>query len=878
MLDSLTAAPIARRHLPLLLALLVAAPALAQWSDDPAQNLTLADLPGGQNQPKLVATADGGFYVSWFGGPGYDVYLQRLDATGSALWDEGGLRIADRDFSSTEDYGLGVDADGNALVVFRFPDGEGNTQAVVSRVSPEGDLLWGEPGVFASADPSAAASPRVTGTPDGGAVVAWTSFDTGGIVLQKLDAAGDPLWGEDGVGLTTPTGFFFLADLHADADGNVVVSGSAQLSTFDRQLWAQKLDGDGAPLWGEDPVEVFDGSDGALQFGYFPSFVPDGEGGAVFAWYQVGGIGEARVRVQRVLDDGALAFGQNGVDVGAGTDVERGAPSAAFDATTGDVYVLWPQEQQVGTERTYGVAAQRITEAGARAWGDAGVTLVPMGDVQASQAVALPAPDGAFFAWSLGSAPAPSRIEAARLDADGAFVWDEEVVPLKTSATESGRMRGALSADGFAAYVWADGSPASASVKAQNLNPDGTLGPAGTPVASVEPQEVALTLAEGETASATVTLANLGSGALTYEASVLRPDFVLEDFEDGENEYGLTLGIPQIETIEPSGGNPGRWLRNNGLSTFAPALYLLDEPFTGDYVERGVSAISVDAQTLDVSITVEGRPFSLQLTRFNGEPDNPEVHDYVYFLGELVPQPGEGWQSYTFEIPSDFEGELPEGWMGGYYGDPESLPPGVVWQDILREVDLVEVMWGHPAMFYILQDFDIGVDNLRFDFADATPGPLTVTPTEGAVAPGAEAELTLEVDAADLDEGTYVFDLRLATNDAEHALVTVPVTVTVTGGVSNEDGAVPTALALRPNFPNPFAGATTIELALPRAEHVTLAVYDVTGRRVATLVDRPLEAGTHRVRWDAAGLAAGAYLVRMQAGDGVRTRRALVVR
>ena len=366
----------------LTVGVLAASPVFAQWSEDPAQNLIVADRPAGQTQPKLVPTADGGFYVSWFGGgaDGYDVYLQRLDADGIAQWAEDGIRVADRGFSSTEDYGLAVDAAGNALLAFRVADVGGQAQAVASLVSPDGDLLWGEPGVFVSDDPSAAASPRITGTPDGGAVVAWTSFSSGAIGVQKLDAAGAPQWGPDGVTLTTPTGFFFLADLHADGAGNAIVSGSAQLSTFDRRLWAQKLAAaDGAPLWGSDPVEVFDGSDGALQFGYFPSFVPDGSGGAVFAWYQVGGVSEARVRAQHILADGSAAFPPNGVDAATGTDRQRSAPSAAFDAASGDIFVVWPEEQQVGQTRTFGVAAQRIDAAGTRQWGDAGRVLVPLG-------------------------------------------------------------------------------------------------------------------------------------------------------------------------------------------------------------------------------------------------------------------------------------------------------------------------------------------------------------------------------------------------------------------------------------------------------------------------------------------------------------------
>ena len=66
------------------LAVLTAA-AQAQWSDDPSQNLAVADRSGEQTQAKIRATADGGAYVSWFdnNSGGYDVYLQRLDAAGT---------------------------------------------------------------------------------------------------------------------------------------------------------------------------------------------------------------------------------------------------------------------------------------------------------------------------------------------------------------------------------------------------------------------------------------------------------------------------------------------------------------------------------------------------------------------------------------------------------------------------------------------------------------------------------------------------------------------------------------------------------------------------------------------------------------------------
>lgn len=68
-----------------ILGLVPAGACLAQWSSDASQNLVIADRSGEQTQAKIVATSDGGCYISWFDNHagGYDVYLQRLDARAS---------------------------------------------------------------------------------------------------------------------------------------------------------------------------------------------------------------------------------------------------------------------------------------------------------------------------------------------------------------------------------------------------------------------------------------------------------------------------------------------------------------------------------------------------------------------------------------------------------------------------------------------------------------------------------------------------------------------------------------------------------------------------------------------------------------------------
>jgi murein DD-endopeptidase MepM/ murein hydrolase activator NlpD len=89
---------------------------------------------------------------------------------------------------------------------------------------------------------------------------------------------------------------------------------------------------------------------------------------------------------------------------------------------------------------------------------------------------------------------------------------------------------------------------------------------------------------------------------------------------------------------------------------------------------------------------------------------------------------------------------------------------------------------------------------------------------------------------------------------------------------------LPQEAALRKPAPNPARGQVTLEYALPEEREVTVAVYDVLGRRVATLADGRKKAGTHRAILEASQLPSGTYFARMQAEDFQKTRRLVVVR
>ncbi len=89
---------------------------------------------------------------------------------------------------------------------------------------------------------------------------------------------------------------------------------------------------------------------------------------------------------------------------------------------------------------------------------------------------------------------------------------------------------------------------------------------------------------------------------------------------------------------------------------------------------------------------------------------------------------------------------------------------------------------------------------------------------------------------------------------------------------------LPTAFALGNAYPNPFNPATTIEFALPQVEMVSLNVFNITGQKVATLVNETMARGSYEITFDASALSSGVYMYTLEAGDYSDTKKMVLVK
>lgn len=102
--------------------------------------------------------------------------------------------------------------------------------------------------------------------------------------------------------------------------------------------------------------------------------------------------------------------------------------------------------------------------------------------------------------------------------------------------------------------------------------------------------------------------------------------------------------------------------------------------------------------------------------------------------------------------------------------------------------------------------------------------------------------------------------------------------IDVTSLTSVSENTFPQALALHQNYPNPFNPATRIRFELGAAGHVSLKVFDLLGRMVATIVDERLEPGEFVREFSAQGLSSGVYWYRLETGGRAETRRMVVAK
>jgi len=247
--------------------------------------------------------------------------------------------------------------------------------------------------------------PKIVATPDGGAYVGWFDNATGNfdVRLQRLDPAGNPVWGPDGLLVSNHPSMSFIVDwdMIADSGGNAVLVFSDIRAGGDLDVYAYRIAPDGTFVWGPDGVTISANAD----FEPDPRVAQASDGDFVVVWPTLPDATDGHLMMQRLAPDGSLRLAPGGIAV-AGEVGESPGFNRVVASDAGSVIVSWVRDISTFFSPRH-VRAQKFAPDGSPMWGAGPVIVFDAVSVPIAHRPQLlaDAGGGAVLAWhrSVGS-------------------------------------------------------------------------------------------------------------------------------------------------------------------------------------------------------------------------------------------------------------------------------------------------------------------------------------------------------------------------------------------------------------------------------------------------------------------------------------------
>ena len=105
-------------------------------------------------------------------------------------------------------------------------------------------------------------------------------------------------------------------------------------------------------------------------------------------------------------------------------------------------------------------------------------------------------------------------------------------------------------------------------------------------------------------------------------------------------------------------------------------------------------------------------------------------------------------------------------------------------------------------------------------------------------------------------------------------------TITLNANTTSVKGTstIPLMHILKQNYPNPFNPGTQFEFTLATSSFVSLAIFDILGKKIATLISEKMSAGGHSLYWNASNIPSGMYFYRLEAENNVETKKLVLIK
>lgn len=426
----------------------------------PAEAVTSVPVctnPGTQKAASAVACGNGRTIVVWThkasAAAKTDIYAQSIDSTGSVLWADSGIALCADTVSQSAAKAVS-DGEGGAIVVWvDLRNGLGNRDLYAQRIDSAGNCLWTANGVPVCKAPEDQTDHDVIADGEGGAIVVFEderlAVSHTNVFAQRIDPSGAPLWGADGVAVCD-TSIQMFPRLTSDGAGGAIITwgdGRSPMDGTNYDIYAQRVNAAGLTSWlPEAGVQITDAENGQVK----PAIASDGHGGAVIIWEDHRPeSNNDDLYAQHVDSSGTVTWQADDVPVCTAAGYQNVYRLVSDGA--GGAIAVWDEPPPRG------MYAQRLGPDGQVLWGVGGSPVVELLDRYTNPEIVSDGAEGVIVVWAdRPQEGALSDIFAQRLNSSGEQMWAPEGEYVTTDSSEQNKPVVVPNGQGGAVIAWND--------------------------------------------------------------------------------------------------------------------------------------------------------------------------------------------------------------------------------------------------------------------------------------------------------------------------------------------------------------------------------------------------------------------------------------
>ena len=423
----------------------------SQWTNNTSINTPLCTAVNDQKDYSIASDTKGGAFIVWTDKRNNivrsDIYAQRINSLGYCLWTSQGNPVCT---NSADQANPSTTEDGNGGVIVAWDDSiNGDRDIYAQKLDSLGNALWTINGIPIVIKPLKQKNVKIISDGAGGAIAVWEDSLASywDIYAQHINSAGVQQWASSGVSVCKSILNQKNPKLVSDGLGGAYIVWQDKRSNIDYDIYAQHLNASGIPLWTINGVAI-------CNLGYKqtdPKVVSDGFGGAIIAWQdeRFGGI-SYDIYAQRINSNGTIQWLSNGVAI-CTADSSQTSLDITSDNINGAI-ITWRDKRNGSYHDIY---AQKINLDGTVAWQLNGIPITTALLTQSNPNICGDGAGGAIISWQ-DSTINNWDIKSQRVNASGNVMWNINGNFVSNATNFQTNPKNISDGKGGSIYVWQD--------------------------------------------------------------------------------------------------------------------------------------------------------------------------------------------------------------------------------------------------------------------------------------------------------------------------------------------------------------------------------------------------------------------------------------